>query len=156
MGVKWILELSFRHKFNNEFVHYLFSPHFLWEELVRKNQLIQQPLLKDKKFMQRASMKFLSLFDIFTVKHKFPSLLPHTLPPLDLFEISFWFHSCVKSYSHHQWSHVWTMFELARACGVRAVGVRAVDCWQWRSGHISLFFSSVFFSVFFRRCHLFS
>ena len=26
---------------------------------------------------------------------------------------------------------------LARACGVPAVGVRSVDCWQWRSGHYS-------------------
>ena len=24
---------------------------------------------------------------------------------------------------------------LARACGVPTVGVRSVDCWQWRSGH---------------------
>ena len=27
--------------------------------------------------------------------------------------------------------------KLARACGVPAVVVRAVDCWQWRSGHYS-------------------
>ena len=27
------------------------------------------------------------------------------------------------------------MVELARAGGVPAVGVQAVDCWQWRSGH---------------------
>ena len=33
----------------------------------------------------------------------------------------------------------WSIFgpktQLARACGVPAVGVRAVNCWQWRSGH---------------------
>ena len=28
-----------------------------------------------------------------------------------------------------------SIFFLARACAVPAVGVRAVDCWQWRSGH---------------------
>ena len=32
---------------------------------------------------------------------------------------------------------------LARACGVPAIGVRAVDCWQWRSGHY--FHNSFFF-----------
>ena len=41
---------------------------------------------------------------------------------------------------------------LARACGVPAVGVRAVDCWQWRSGHYFhqsfLFFPPRFFSRF--------
>ena len=42
-------------------------------------------------------------------------------------------------------------FVLARACGVPAVGVRAVDCWQWRSGHyfhpyFLLLFSRFFFS----------
>ena len=36
---------------------------------------------------------------------------------------------------------------LAQAYGVPAVGVRAVDCWQWRSGHYNhqSFFSSFFF-----------
>ena len=36
---------------------------------------------------------------------------------------------------------------LARACGVPAVGVRVVDCWQWRSGHY--FHPSFPFSFFF-------
>ena len=45
---------------------------------------------------------------------------------------------------------------LARACGVPAVVVRVVDCWQWRSGHYShqsFLFSSVFSGL---RCYLFS
>ena len=42
--------------------------------------------------------------------------------------------------------------QLARACGVPVVGVRAVDCWQWRSGHyfhpsFLLFFPFFFSSV---------
>ena len=41
--------------------------------------------------------------------------------------------------------------ELARACGVPAVGVRAVDCWQWRSGHY-FHQSFPFFPVFFLFC----
>ena len=43
--------------------------------------------------------------------------------------------------------------KLARACGVSAVGVRAVDCWQRRSGHYfhPYFFPPPFFSVFFPR-----
>ena len=39
-----------------------------------------------------------------------------------------------------------------RACGVPAVGVRAVDCWQWRSGHYfhpSFLFFPCFFPPFF-------
>ena len=49
--------------------------------------------------------------------------------------------------------HLWaTWLILARACGVPVVGVRAVDCWQWRSGHYFhlsfLFFPPVFFSGF--------
>ena len=44
---------------------------------------------------------------------------------------------------------------LAWACGVPAVGVRAVDCWQWRSGHYFhpsfLFFFPFFFPPFFSR-----
>ena len=44
--------------------------------------------------------------------------------------------------------HPPTLIELARACGVPAVGVWAVDCWQWRNGH---YFhpSFPFFSLFF-------
>ena len=41
--------------------------------------------------------------------------------------------------------------KLARACGVSAVGVRAVDCWQWRTAHYfhpSFLFFPVFFSRF--------
>ena len=37
---------------------------------------------------------------------------------------------------------------LARAFGVPAVGVRAVDCWQWRSGH---YFHPYFLFFFFPR-----
>ena len=53
----------------------------------------------------------------------------------------------------------WPVCILARACGVPAVGVRAVDCWQWRSGHYFhpsflfffpfFFFFSFFFPFFF-------
>ena len=50
---------------------------------------------------------------------------------------------------------------LARACGVPAVDVRAVDCWQWRSGHyfhlyFLSFFSRFFSPFFFLRRDLFS
>ena len=50
---------------------------------------------------------------------------------------------------------------LARAGGVPAVGVRAVDCWQRRSGHYNhqsflFFFPFFFFSFFFLRRDLFS
>ena len=37
---------------------------------------------------------------------------------------------------------------LVRACSVPAVGVRAVDCWQWRSGHYFHPFFLCFFPVF--------
>ena len=42
--------------------------------------------------------------------------------------------------------------KLAQAFGVPAVGVWAVDCWQWRSGHyFHPFFSTVFFGTSVRR-----
>ena len=37
---------------------------------------------------------------------------------------------------------------LARACGVPAVGVRPVDCWQWRSGHYFHSYFLLFFPFF--------
>ena len=51
----------------------------------------------------------------------------------------------------------WIKNFFARACGVPAVDVRVVDCWQWRSGHyfhpsfpfFSCFFPPFFFPVFF-------
>ena len=38
-----------------------------------------------------------------------------------------------KGLSNIVW--LWISLLLARACGVPVVVVRAVDCWQWRSGH---------------------
>ena len=35
-------------------------------------------------------------------------------------------------------SWILLVWELARACGVPAVGIQAVDCWQWRSCHYFL------------------
>ena len=50
---------------------------------------------------------------------------------------------------------------LAQACGVPAVGVLAVNCWQWRSGHyfhpsLLFFFSPGFFFPFFSPPFFFS
>ena len=65
------------------------------------------------------------------------------------------FFSSVVTFSH--WRSAWIKkLILALAYGVPAIGVRAVDCWQWRSGHyfhpsflsppFSPFFSVVTFS----------
>ena len=56
-------------------------------------------------------------------------------------KLSYWFCRLFSLFRH----------SLARACGVPQVGVRAVDCWQWHSGHYShqSFLFSVFFTVTF-------
>ena len=57
----------------------------------------------------------------------------------------FLFDECISSIYELDWMNL----ILVRACGVPAVIVRAVDCWQWRSGHYShqsFLLRSLFFS----------
>ena len=87
-----------------------------------------------------------SIFEIWALLHL--GLFTYKLFPTNCSQLV---HNLFMTSSHvyifEIWAHVYDLFTnffwlfpdfswlLARACGVPAVGVRAVDCWQWRSGH---------------------